>query len=87
VEVKKSKIFINCEEASFICDKSQYNESTLWERIRLNIRLLYCGVTQKYVKKNKSLTKLVTEKEVVCMPKKAKEALKGKVQVHLQNQP
>lgn len=87
MEAKKSKIFISCPEAKQICDKAQYKEATWWDRIRLNIRLLYCGVTQNYVKRNKKLTNLVTDKKVACMDKKQKQVLKTKISEHLQNHP
>ena len=58
METKKNKLFIDCDEAMFICDKSQYNESTFWERFRLNIRYIYCHITRSYVKKNKKLSSL-----------------------------
>jgi len=87
LEAKKTKIFINCAEAKQICDKAQYNEATWWERFRLGIRLLYCGVTQQYVKQNKKLTQLVKTKDVVCMSKKCKAELKDNFQEKLQKKP
>ncbi len=32
---------INCDEATTICDKSQYCEATLWERIKLRMHLFF----------------------------------------------
>lgn len=81
MEAKKSTIFINCEEAAHICDKSQYNESTWWERFRLNIRLLYCKITRAYVKKNRNLSKLM--KDADCMDNDAKESLREAFDKHL----
>ena len=77
MEEKITKVFIDCEEAKHICDKSQYNESTFWERFRLNIRMIYCHITRAYVKRNKRLSKLVKDKKVQCMDKQAKAKLKS----------
>ena len=59
-----NKIIIPCEEANHVCDKTQYKEATLWEKIKLNIHLLYCKACRKYTQKNTRLTKLVTKKPI-----------------------
>ncbi|MFT5846502.1 MAG: hypothetical protein ACJARX_000428 [Psychroserpens sp.] len=59
-----AKIIIACEEANHVCDKTQYKEATLLEKIKLNIHLIYCKVCRKYTKNNTKLTKLVTRKPV-----------------------
>ncbi len=74
--MKESFLFITCEEAQIICDKNQYGEATLWERIKLTIRLLWCRVTQNYTKNNNKLTKLITKKQI-SMDASAKENLKS----------
>lgn len=72
----KNKIIIPCDEANHVCDKTQYKEATLWEKIKLNIHLIYCNACRKYTKKNTKLTKLVTNKPVK-MNTSAKESLKS----------
>lgn len=76
MKVRTTKLFIDCEEAKHICNKSQYNESSWWERFRLNLRFLYCNITRAYVKKNQKLTELVTDKKVECMDKSKKDNLR-----------
>ncbi|MFD0964770.1 hypothetical protein [Pseudofulvibacter geojedonensis] len=76
MEAKSTKLFIDCEEAKHICDKSQYSESSWWERFRLNLRLIYCNITRAYVKQNRQLTDLITKKEVDCMDSEKKQDLK-----------
>ena len=58
-EKKKFSVFIACEDAQHICDKSQYKESTLLEKIKLSIHLIFCRACQKYTVKNSKLTKLM----------------------------
>ena len=77
MEAKSTKVFIDCEEAKHICDKSQYNESSWWERFRLNLRLLYCNITRAYVKQNRQLSNLVNQDEVDCMDSGKKQDLKA----------
>jgi len=64
---KKYDTFIPCEEAQHTCDKSQYGEASLFEKIRLNIHLIYCKACRNYTAKNTKLTKLVTNGKVQIM--------------------
>ena len=73
---KKLKITIPCNEANHVCDKTQYKESTLWEKIKLNTHLLYCRACRKYTKSNSKLTILIKESKVICMDKTCKDAMK-----------
>ncbi|AUC83398.1 glycine dehydrogenase [Lacinutrix sp. Bg11-31] len=59
-----NKIYLSCEEANHTCDKAQYKEATLWEKIKLNFHLAFCAACRKYSSKNAKLTKLVTNKPV-----------------------
>ncbi|WP_299890181.1 glycine dehydrogenase [uncultured Lacinutrix sp.] len=59
-----NKIFLSCDEANHTCDKTQYKEASLWEKIKLNIHLAYCAACRKYTKNNTKLTKLVKQKPV-----------------------
>ena len=70
------KIIIPCDEANHVCDKTQYKEATLWEKIKLNIHLIYCRACRKYTKKNTLLTKLIT-KNPIAMDASTKENLKS----------
>jgi len=70
------KVIIPCDEAAHVCDKTQYKEATLWEKIKLNMHLIYCRACRKYTKNNAKLTKTINTAKVECMGKVAKEALK-----------
>ncbi|MFV9550063.1 hypothetical protein [Algibacter sp. PT7-4] len=74
--MKKRFLFISCEEAQHICDKSQYDESTIWERIELTIRLSWCKYTKAYYKRNKKLTKALEKAEVECLDQDCKDSMK-----------
>ena len=71
-----NKIIIPCDEANHVCDKTQYKEATLWEKIKLNIHLIYCKACRKYTKRNTQLTNLVT-KDPIKMDTSAKQNLKS----------
>ena len=84
--MKKSFLFITCEEAHHICDKSQYGEASFWERVKLSIRLSWCQVTRNYTKKNRALTKAMKSSEVECLKDNEMDALKSQFQKELNNQ-
>lgn len=65
--MKKSFLFISCDEAKHICDKSQYGEATSWEIFKLKLRLSWCHISQSYSSKNKKLTKIVEKSKVECL--------------------
>lgn len=74
--IKKNKIFIPCDEANHVCDKNQYKEATLWEMIKLNIHLIYCGVCRKYTANNGKLTKAIKKGEVDFIDASTKSSMK-----------
>ncbi|WP_108866641.1 hypothetical protein [Aquimarina aquimarini] len=77
------KLFVSCEEAQSICDKNQYGEASIFEKIKLNIRLLYCKVTRAYSKKNAKLTKTMNASNIQTISPSEKEAMKKKIQKEL----
>lgn len=47
---------LTCDEATAICDKSQYKEASLWEKIELSIHLFLCKKCGLYSKQNKVMS-------------------------------
>lgn len=48
---------LTCNQATTICDKSQYKEASFWELLKLNLHLFLCKKCGKYVKQNSIMTK------------------------------
>ena len=71
--MEKRFLFITCEEAKHICDKSQYGEATLWEKIKLTIRLSWCKITRAYSKRNKTLTNTIKSSKIECLKQNEQE--------------
>jgi len=82
---KDFKLFVSCDKATHTCDKTQYKEASLWEKIKLNIHLLYCMACRKYSANNTKLTKLTHKPEVDCLKKCEKEQLETNFQKELKN--
>ncbi len=72
-------LFLKCEEANHTCDKSQYNEASFLEKIKLNIHLIYCSACRKYSARNAKLTQAVDKSNPktldTAQKKKMEEAL------------
>ena len=73
-------IKLECHEANHLCDKNQYKECTFWEKVRLNIHLIYCRACRKYTARNIKLTKAMKDPKVKTVSAADKEALKKKMQ-------
>lgn len=79
------KFFITCDEATTICDKSQYGEASFYEKIQLNYHLLVCKICALYTKQNRTMSKLFKMKasdckqETNCLSNADKDALKEKL--------
>tara|TARA_R110002049_G_scaffold297342_4_gene486235 strand:+ start:801 stop:1064 length:264 start_codon:yes stop_codon:yes gene_type:complete len=84
--MKKSFLFISCNEAKHICDKAQYGEASAWERFKLALRLSYCRITKSYSNKNKQLTETVQKAEVNCLKTEERNKLKDKFDAELTKQ-
>lgn len=70
-----SNLKIGCSEANHICDKSQYKEATLWEKIKLNIHLIYCRACRKYTARNTKLTQAIKNPKVNTVSEDEKSEL------------
>jgi hypothetical protein len=64
----KSKVFISCDEATAICDKNQYGESSVLEKIKLNMHFIKCKFCKMYTKHNTYLTRMlgIYSKDAYC---------------------
>ncbi|MEZ4858262.1 MAG: hypothetical protein R2781_05570 [Flavobacteriaceae bacterium] len=73
------KIKIKCNESNHICDKSQYKEASLWEKIKLNIHLLYCDYCRKYTANNQRLTKTLKGSQLKTLGQEDKNVLRERI--------
>lgn len=53
------KFLIDCDEATTICDKTQYKEASYWDKIKLSIHLLICKKCGLYSHQNEVISKVV----------------------------
>lgn len=67
---------ISCEQAADICNRSQYKESSFWERLKLRLHLRFCKTCKNYSKKNAKLTTLCDKAGLSSLSKEDKESMK-----------
>lgn len=72
---ERKKLFIACDEAQHCCDKAQYNEASLVEKIKLSLHLLFCRTCQKYTSTNNKLTQLMKKEKVQSFDNNEKNEL------------
>jgi hypothetical protein len=82
-------LLINCDEATTICDKSQYNEASFMEKVRLSLHLALCKNCKKYTKQNNLMSDVFNRFATPCqgsdhMPDKDKSDLEAKLKQELE---
>ncbi|MCF7561186.1 hypothetical protein L3X39_11105 [Sabulilitoribacter multivorans] len=84
--MSKVKIIMSCDEANHTCDKTQYKEASFWEKVKLNIHLIYCRACRDYTKNNTKLTKKIKVSKIECLDKQCKEKMKRDFEKVLEDQ-
>lgn len=74
---------ISCEEASNICNKSQYKEAGFWEILKLRVHILMCKTCAKFTKENTAFTSLCERAGLNVLSENEKEAMKKDLEKHL----
>lgn len=74
------KFKITCDEATTICDKSQYNQATFFELVKLNLHFLGCKICKMYSKQNGLMSRILKKNNVgksICqLTDEEKEAMR-----------
>lgn len=84
--MSKIKVFSPCEEVCQICDKVQYKEATLWDKLKLNLHVVYCKTCRNHTKTNSKLTKFIKKSKVKCLDHDCKEAMRQTIDKALKEQ-
>ncbi|WP_400081058.1 hypothetical protein [Winogradskyella sp. R77965] len=80
-----SNIKLSCQEANHVCDKNQYKEANFWEKVKLNIHLIYCRACRKYSMRNGKLTKAMASSKVEVLDTISKDKMKAAFEKELAN--
>lgn len=71
---------ISCEKAAKICNKVQYKEASLFEKINLHIHLLICKTCPSFSKKNTKFTSLCEKAKLQSLSELEKSEMKQKLE-------
>ena len=77
---------LTCDEATKICDKSQYGAISFLERLKLQYHILMCKICVKYSKQNSVMTKCLGKHKnsdqhtSPCLCKEEKVEMKEKIE-------
>lgn len=71
---------LSCAEAANLCEKTEYQEASPTERLRLQIHLFFCKACKNYYHRNQKLTELLKKSKLQSCSKEEKEALKERIQ-------
>ncbi|WP_420320237.1 hypothetical protein [Flagellimonas sp.] len=74
---------ISCEEASEICNKSQYKEASFWQIVKLKLHIFMCKTCAKFTKQNTALTSLCDRAGLSVLSESEKETMKKDLEKHL----
>ncbi len=80
------KFFLKCDEATHVCDKSQYNEASFLEKLLLKMHLFMCKLCRGHVKRNVKLTKTIKSANIKILQPKEKQILKVRIQEEIDNE-
>lgn len=80
------KIFLKCNEAALVCDKSQYNEAGFREKIMLGVHLTMCKMCRNYDKQNVKLTSTIKASKIKTLNPEEKQRLKTRLEQEFNNE-
>ncbi len=82
----KKTLLIDCSEAAFCCDKAQYKEASVTEKLKMLLHIIYCKKCKKYSKNNVRLTELIEQSAIKTCTEEEKKAWKTKIEKESANQ-
>lgn len=79
----KKTLFIDCSEAAYCCDKKQYNEASLPEKLKMLLHLVFCKKCRKYSSHNNRLTELMEKSNIKTCTEDEKKVWKEGIKKEL----
>lgn len=74
---------ISCDKAALICNKSQYREASLSEKLKLRLHILFCSTCSSFARRNKQLSELFQKAKLQVLSDSAKEELRRQIRERL----
>ncbi|WP_350290991.1 hypothetical protein [uncultured Croceitalea sp.] len=74
---------ISCDKAAEICTKSQYQEASWWQVLKLKIHIFYCKNCAKFSAQNTKFTSLCESADLKTLDSSDKESMKKALEEQL----
>lgn len=82
---KKSTLLIDCSEAAHCCDKKQYKEASVTEKLKMLLHLIYCKKCRNYSSHNNKLTELINQADIKTCTEEEKKMWKKEIEKEITN--
>lgn len=79
----KKTFLVDCSEAATCCDKSQYKEASVIEKVKMLLHLLLCKNCRRYSSRNTKLTKLIEKSNIQTCTEEEKKQWQNKIKEEL----
>ncbi|WP_397361999.1 hypothetical protein [Olleya sp. R77988] len=79
------KLMMSCEDSRHICDKAQYNEASLWEKVKFKFHIFICAVCRQHSINNGKLTATINKLKSTKLTPSEKEEIKSNFDKELNN--
>jgi hypothetical protein len=81
----KKTLLIDCSEAAHCCDKNQYKEASVTEKLKMLLHLIYCKKCRKYSSHNSRLTELIEQSNLETCSEDEKKVWQEEIEKELTN--
>ena len=78
------KLFVDCKKAGHLCDKGQYKDASLFEKLKVRFHNMVCKPCSDYSERNAKLTKLIKDSKCKQMPEDCKKRIREELARELQ---
>jgi hypothetical protein len=76
----KTADMLSCEQAQVICNKKQYREASIIEKVQLMVHVLVCKACFKSSRKNNQLTQMIRKADLHAFSEAEKDGMKERLQ-------
>lgn len=74
-----SLLGLKCEDAASYCNKSEYQEASFSDKVKLRLHLFFCKPCKDYNHKNNKLSQLIKEADLKSCTEEEKNLLRQRM--------
>lgn len=77
---KFKSLFLDCSRANHCCDKAQYDEASLVEKMKIHLHNFFCRPCKEYTTTNNKLSALVKKANLKSCTEEEKKSWKKEIE-------